>query len=67
MKQFEILSKVTDVENAILEGADGVMLSEETAIGKYPVEAVAMMEKIISYTETQKGMPDLPFWNGLSV
>jgi len=46
-------AEVTDVENAISEGADGVMLSEETAIGKYPVEAVAMMEKIVSYTETQ--------------
>ena len=46
-------AEVTDVESAILEGADGVMLSEETATGKYPVESVAMMEKIVSYTESQ--------------
>ena len=44
-------AEVTDVESAILEGADAVMLSEETAEGKYPVEAVAMMEKIIVEAE----------------
>jgi pyruvate kinase len=44
-------AEVTDVENAIMEGADAVMLSEETAEGKYPVESVAMMEKIILETE----------------
>ena len=44
-------AEVTDVENAIMEGSDAVMLSEESAQGKYPVEAVAMMEKIIIETE----------------
>ncbi len=41
---------VTDVAYAVMNGADVVMLSEETAIGKFPVETVTMMEKIIIET-----------------
>ncbi len=44
-------AEVTDVANAILDGTDYLMLSAETAIGKYPVKAVEMMNKIIQFTE----------------
>ena len=48
-------AEVTDVTNAILQGSDAVMLSEETTIGAHPVEAVIMMEKIL--IEAEKHMP----------
>ncbi len=44
-------AEASDVANAILDGTDAVMLSEETAIGKYPVKAVQMMVKIAANTE----------------
>ena len=44
-------AEVTDVANAILDGTDAVMLSQETAVGKYPVETIATMAKIAKRTE----------------
>ena len=44
-------AEVTDTAFAIVTGADAVMLSDETARGKYPAEAVAIMEKIVSRSE----------------
>ena len=46
-------AEATDVANAVIDGSDALMLSAETATGKYPVIAVRMMDRIIRYTESK--------------
>src|SRR5438874_1320707 len=53
-------AEVTDVANAILDGTDAVMLSQESAVGHFPVEAISMMARIAIRTEQEAPYED---WN----
>ncbi|MFA7252885.1 MAG: pyruvate kinase [Candidatus Paceibacterota bacterium] len=52
-------AEVSDVANAILDGTDAIMLSEETTLGEYPIEAVKMMTKIATKIEKDDHYRDL--------
>jgi len=50
-KPHPTYAEVTDVANAVFDGADSLMLSDETSVGKYPVECITIMKKIIKKTD----------------
>lgn len=52
-------AEINDVATAYIEGADAVMLSDETAMGKYPVETVSIMAKTLRYAQDHIGVYDL--------
>ena len=51
-------AEATDVANAVFDGTDCIMLSEESAIGKYPIEAIQTLARIAAYTEQNRGIID---------
>ena len=66
-------AEVTDVANAIYEGADAVMLSGETSVGKYPVQCIKMLKNIATKTENfrtlgyEKFLTDMSDWQNIAI
>ena len=52
-------AEVSDVATAVIIGSDAVMLSEETAVGDYPVDAIKFMKRIITYTEANNPLKEI--------
>ena len=60
-------AEVSDVANAIYDGTTAIMLSGETAAGKYPIEAVQAMSRIAEYTENQINYQERYLKNNLNL
>ncbi len=56
-------AEASDVATAVYDGADGMMLSAETAVGKYPLDAVSIMDRIISRVEQEDSYRNLMYAN----